>query len=128
MLWEKLVAAISNSLSGALLIPVSELLGSKAAHDVLDAARAEAVAVAKALGVALDGDGLLDRLRRAGSGSVGGTVGSTYQSLMSGRRPEVDDISGAIVELAARVGVPTPVNDLLARLVEARLEVGGIGA
>lgn len=126
MLWEKLVAAVSNSLSGALLLPVSDLLGSPKAHAILDAARAEAVAVAGAAGVAIDGGALLARLRAAGVGSVGATAGSTWQSLVSGRRPEVDDISGAIATLARQHGVATPVNDLLDQLVAARLQVAGV--
>lgn len=126
MLWEKLVVAVSNAVSGALALPVHQLLGSSAARQLLDTARREAVAVAETLGVGIDGAALLARLDAATPEGVGATAGSTYQSIVSGRRPEVDDISGALCELGRSVAVPTPVNEVLTRMVEARCEVTGL--
>ncbi|MGE0308165.1 MAG: ketopantoate reductase family protein, partial [Acidimicrobiia bacterium] len=120
------VVAISNSVSGALDLPVYDVLASASARRLLRAGREEAVAVATALGVGIDGAAMLERLEAMGSDAVGATSGSTYQSLSTGRRPEVDDISGALVQLGHDLGIPTPVNEMLALMTEARCEVAGL--
>lgn len=126
MLWEKLIVAVSNSVSGALALPVYDLLASPSAQRVLQSAREEAVAIAVTLGVGIDSQALLARLASMGPGAIGATSGSTYQSLTTGRRPEVDDISGALTVLGRQHGIPTPVNEMLALMTEARCEVAGL--
>jgi 2-dehydropantoate 2-reductase len=126
MVWSKLVAAISNSVSGALLVSVAEALQSDAVWDVLDRARAEAFDVAGALGVRLDRADMEARFAARPKQASRGTLGSTYQSLVSGRVTEVGDISGAIVEAARSVGVATPCNELLDLLVKAREELADL--
>lgn len=126
MLWEKLIVAVSNSVSGALALPVYDLLASASAQRLLHAAREEAAAIASALGVALDTSALLQRLASMGPIAIGSTPGSTYQSITSGRRPEVDDISGALTALGLQHGIPTPINEMLALMTEARCEVAGL--
>jgi 2-dehydropantoate 2-reductase len=39
---------------------------------------------------------------------------------MAGRRSEIDVINGAIPREGARLGVPTPVNDLVCALIRAK--------
>lgn len=126
MLWEKLIVAVSNSLSGALGLPVYDLLASTSAKRLLHAAREEAAAIASALGVRVDTSALLDRLASTGPEAIGATSGSTYQSIATGRRPEVDDISGALTELGRQYGIHTPINDMLNLMTEARCEVAGL--
>jgi len=126
MLWEKLIVAVSNSVSGALALPVYDLLASPSAQWILHSAREEAALIAEALGVDIDARALLQRLAAMGPDAVGSTSGSTYQSLTTGRRPEVDDISGALVLLGHDHGIPTPVNEMLAAMTEARCEVAGL--
>jgi 2-dehydropantoate 2-reductase len=122
MIWEKLVGAITNCVSGALLQPVSAVVQSESAWEIMERAREEIFAVASAIGVAVDREGLehalapRPRTRR-------GTPGSTFQSLSTGRPTEIDDISGAVVEVAARVGLSVPYNEVLALLVRAREEL-----
>jgi len=125
-LWEKLIVAVSNSVSGALALPVYDVLASPSAQRVLQSARHEAAVIAVALGVGLDAPDLLRRLASMDPGAVGATSGSTYQSLTTGRRPEVDDISGALVALGRQHGIPTPVNEMLTLMTEARCEVAGL--
>ncbi|MEE3330932.1 MAG: 2-dehydropantoate 2-reductase [Myxococcota bacterium] len=45
---------------------------------------------------------------------------SMLQDLQAGRRTEIDALSGAVVELARKHGVHTPVNHALATLIQAR--------
>ena len=51
-------------------------------------------------------------------------LGSTYQSVIRGSPTEVDFLNGEIVALGQRVGVPTPYNARLVRLVH-EVERGG---
>jgi 2-dehydropantoate 2-reductase len=119
MLWEKLIAAISNSLSGALLQPVFALMRSESAQQILQRARSEAFDIAASLGVQLDRT-RLETAFASGYPSGADTSGSTFQSLMSGRPTEVGDISGSIADAAAGMGLPAPYNTALALLVHAR--------
>lgn len=50
--------------------------------------------------------------------------GSTWQSIVRGRPSEIDYLNGEVVRLGARLGVPTPYNSHLLRLVRA-VERGG---
>jgi 2-dehydropantoate 2-reductase len=51
-------------------------------------------------------------------------VPSMLEDVRSGRRTEVDYITGALVREAERVGVPVPLHTAMYRLVKAR-EAGG---
>lgn len=126
MVWTKLIAAISNSVSGALLVSVADALRSDRVWDAMDRARAEALDVAEKLGVGLDRAELEARFGARPKTASRGTLGSTYQSLASGRVTEVADISGAIVRAAAAVGLPAPYNEMLDLLVAAREELAGL--
>jgi len=44
-------------------------------------------------------------------------ISSMLQDLLSGRRTEVDALNGAVVDIAKRIGVETPLNDTLATLL-----------
>ena len=123
MLWAKMLAAAANSVCGALLLPVSTVLRTDAAWEVLGQARAEGFAVAEAMGVTLDRSALEQALSLRHPDVLEGATGSTYQSLTTGRDDEIDDLAGAISELGRRAGVPTPVNDTLHLLVQVRRAV-----
>ncbi len=59
-------------------------------------------------------------LRRAVSGGRGGKMPSFYLDLVSGRGvTEVDALNGAVVRFGKRLGVPTPVNQLLNQVLQA---------
>jgi 2-dehydropantoate 2-reductase len=46
-------------------------------------------------------------------------MSSMLQDMLRGARTECDAINGAIVAEGRRLGIPTPVNDILWRLVQA---------
>jgi 2-dehydropantoate 2-reductase len=53
--------------------------------------------------------------------------GSTWQSATRGTPLETDLLTGEIVRLARKVGIDTPVNDLVLRLAHEQAERGGVG-
>jgi 2-dehydropantoate 2-reductase len=89
---------------------------------LLDVMR-EVVAVGRALGVALDADFADKRLVFADSLPVDMTS-SMHHDLERGNRLEVEWLSGGVVKLGAKAGVPTPANraiwDILALHAQGR--------
>ncbi|HET9579257.1 MAG TPA: 2-dehydropantoate 2-reductase [Usitatibacter sp.] len=86
----------------------------------------EAVAVGRALGVALPGDFAEQRLKFA-DGLPADMTSSMHHDLERGNRLEVEWLSGGVVKLGAKAGVPTPANravcDMLALYAQGRQAV-----
>lgn len=109
-LWEKYTFLVG--LSGATasmratIGPVREHAQTRAfLHDLMK----EAVAVGRALGVALPENYADDRLKFADS--VPGTMDSSlHHDLKNGNRLEVEWLAGGVVQLGKKAGVPTPCN------------------
>jgi 2-dehydropantoate 2-reductase len=116
--WRKLALAGSmGSLSGLLGATVGQTLA--AAPEVLHALLDEIVAVAQAEGVALD----LDETRAtalAVYADTGSHRASLAVDLAEGRRTEIDAMCLEVVRRGAAHGVPTPVTEVVGRLVSAR--------
>jgi 2-dehydropantoate 2-reductase len=68
---------------------------------------------------AANGRGLdtLEADMAAGAGSLAGGRPSLLQDVMRGRRTEIDELNGYVVEAGRRFGVPTPVNEAVVREV-----------
>ncbi len=123
-LWEKYTFLVG--LSGATasmrttIGPVREHPQTRAfLHDLMK----EAVAVGRALGVALPENYADDRLTFADS--VPGTMDSSlHHDLKNGNRLEVEWLAGGVVQLGKKVSVPTPCNravwDVLALHAQGR--------
>jgi 2-dehydropantoate 2-reductase len=105
-IWLKLVGNVAfnpiTALTGATLGQLGTL---PAMHDLLRAMFAESAAVASQLGVTFPVS--LDRRLEAGI-AVGDHKTSMLQDLEAGKRLEHECMTGAIVELAARLGVDVP--------------------
>lgn len=121
LLWAKLVGALTNAVSGALLVPVHDVLASDAAMAVVGQARAELLAVAEARGIRVEPPAFA-RPDPATSAAPR-PVGSAYQALVAGRPDEVGDTIADLAAAARQAGVPTPVCHALALLVEARRQL-----
>jgi 2-dehydropantoate 2-reductase len=119
LLWGKLAVNCGiNPLTALLRVPNGELLERPDAARVMGAAAEECARVARARGVALPyGDaaaqarGVAERTARNRS--------SMFQDILRGAPTEVDAINGAVARAGAALGVPTPVNETLWRLVRA---------
>ncbi|MBO4241293.1 ketopantoate reductase family protein [Pseudonocardia alni] len=120
MVWEKLVmnAAFSGTtcLTG---LTIGGVLDDPDAWAVARACAEEAVAVAQASGVTLQVGDPVEHVRRLG-GAIPHARPSMLLDALARHRCEVDAINGAVAREGARLGVPTPVNDTVARTVRAR--------
>jgi 2-dehydropantoate 2-reductase len=123
LLWSKLVInAAINPLSALMRVPNGELLNRPSARALMADAAREAAAVASALGQRLT---YADPVAKAEDVARRTAVNhsSMYQDVRRGAPTEIDAICGAIVAAGERLGVPTPVNRTLWRLIKALEEV-----
>jgi 2-dehydropantoate 2-reductase len=78
----------------------------------------ESVRIAAGEGVELDSNDLLDMVWKVARATKD-NKSSMLQDLERGRKTEIDAINGALVEIARRHGVASPLNELLRLLVRA---------
>lgn len=117
--WSKLVInAAINPLTALLNVPNGELLTRPKAQELSAELAAEVAAVARAQGVALTfADPVaaaLDVAKRTAA-----NFSSMLQDVQRGAQTEIDAICGAVVRAGAAAGVPTPVNDVMWKLVSS---------
>jgi 2-dehydropantoate 2-reductase len=105
-LWVKLMGnAVFNPLSALTRASLGDMAESPVLAPVVRAAMEEVDAVAARLGIAIPVS-IEQRIR--GAARVGAHKTSMLQDLESGRPLEIDAITGSVVELAGRLGVPVP--------------------
>ena len=105
-LWVKLMGnAVFNPLSALTRASLGDMAESPVLAPVVRAAMEEVDAVAARLGIAIPVS-IEQRVR--GAARVGAHKTSMLQDLESGRPLEIDAITGSVVELAGRLGVPVP--------------------
>jgi 2-dehydropantoate 2-reductase len=113
-IWDKLfINVATGALSGITRLAYGDLYQVSALRDCAVAAVTEAMAVAKARGVRTSITDPLQAWTKAGAGLPYEFKASILQTLERGVRTEVDYINGAVVQLGAQHGVPTPVNSTL---------------
>jgi 2-dehydropantoate 2-reductase len=119
LVWGKLVVnAGINALSALLRVPNGVLAATPEPRALVERAAAEAAAVAAARGVRLPyADPPAHVL--AVAQATGANRSSMLQDILRGSPTEIDAINGAVAREGRRLGVPTPVNTLLAQLVAA---------
>jgi 2-dehydropantoate 2-reductase len=118
VLWEKLVINVGiNPLTALLRVPNGALLELPYAWEVAVAAATEAQAVARAAGLNLSGDPA-ERLRQVCTATAANRS-SMLQDILAGRPTEIEALNAKVVSRGRALGLPTPVNDLLTRLMRA---------
>jgi 2-dehydropantoate 2-reductase len=117
VIWLKLSAAMCGPVAALVRARVGVLATCPPLREVIVAASDEAVAVALARGVRLDAGEARRRLEGV-LRDAAATVPSMLDDVLNGRPTEIDARSGAIAALGRQLGVPTPVNDLLHKLVK----------
>jgi 2-dehydropantoate 2-reductase len=126
MMWEKLFVNVATGAWSALTgLPYGELSIHPDVERMAIATVAEAIEVARALGLHVVTTDPSVPWRRAWEGLPYGFKASMLQSIEKGSRTEVDVIHGAVSRAGREVGVPTPINDTLwaaVRGLERRLE------
>ena len=123
MVWEKLICNVAYS--GPCTVSrrtIGEVQGSAHMWRVSSGCASEAYAVARAQGIALSFEDPVAHVRAFGA-KMPDARPSMLLDHLAGRRSEVDAINGAIPDLGAEFGVPTPYNEVVSALVRA-LEEG----
>jgi len=120
LVWGKLaVNAGINPLTALLNVPNGALVENEFLRQVMAAAAAEVAQVAAALGIQLP---YPDAAAHAAavSRATAANRSSMLQDLSRAAPTEIDAISGAVVRAGQQVGVPTPVNQLLLKLIKLK--------
>jgi 2-dehydropantoate 2-reductase len=120
LVWEKFICNVAFSGTCTLTgLTIGEVLGNPDAFKIAAGCAAEAYAVAKAKGIAVDITDPVAYVRAFGE-KIPGARPSMLLDHLAGRRSEIDVINGAVPRLGADLGVPTPVNETVVALVRAR--------
>jgi 2-dehydropantoate 2-reductase len=126
VLWRKLIVNVGiNALTAILDVPNGALIENRAAQAIVREAIAEAIRVAHAKGIALADDGAERALEVAERTAP--NISSMLADIRRGVETEIDVMNGAVVREGERLGVATPVNRTLTRLVHAlEMMTGGM--
>ena len=124
LVWSKLVVnAGINPLTGLLQKPNGFLVEERAARHLMKLAALETARVAKAQGITLPfPDGAQRALLIARETAT--NYSSMAQDVSRGAPTEIEFITGAIVGLGRKYGVPTPINDALLLLMRRHIREG----
>jgi 2-dehydropantoate 2-reductase len=117
-LWTKLILnCAGNAVTALARTSYAQAGQNELARQVMTATANEAIAVARAAGVALPP---LDLVAQAFelARNLGAATSSTAQDIQRGKRTEIDSLNGFIARRGAELGVPTPVNHTLFALVK----------
>lgn len=118
-IWDKLLVNVATgAVSGITGLAYGDLYEVSEVRDLALAAVAEAMAVAKAAGIALTITDPEQAWLRAGKGLPDDFKASMLQSLEKGSVTEIDFINGAIVRGAATHGIAAPVNTALVACIK----------
>lgn len=119
VMWDKLLVNVATGALAAITgMTYGELYALPQMEATAVAAVAEAMAVARALDIALATDDPRAPWVKAGAGLPPEFKTSMLQSLEKGRLTEIDFINGAVVRAGAATGIATPVNATLVALVK----------
>ena len=119
MVWEKLICNVA--FSGPCAVSqrtIGQVLASEELWAVAAACAREAYEIARAQDIALSFDDPAAQVRAFG-GKMPGTRPSMLLDRLAGRHSEIGFINGAMPELGARLGVPTPTNAVIGALIRA---------
>jgi 2-dehydropantoate 2-reductase len=120
LVWEKFICNVAFSGTCTLTgLTIGEVLANPDAFRIAAGCAAEAYAVAKAKGIAVDIADPVEYVRAFGQ-KIPGARPSMLLDHLARRRSEIDVINGAVPRVGAEVGVPTPVNETVVALVRTR--------
>ncbi len=118
LIWTKLLVNVGiNALGAITLLTNGQLLEYEETESLQAAVVQEGAAVAKAKGIEFMVDDILEHVRGVALGTYSNKA-SMRQDIERGARTEVLAINGAIVAAGKELGIPTPVNETLTKLVK----------
>ena len=116
--WSKLALNVCTLPTSAVLrFTADQLVADANVRELMREILAEAVAVANARDIPLDFDERWAKITDILTRAVGGKA-SRLQDVESKRRTEIDVINGAVAEMGAEAGIPTPYNETMTLLVK----------
>lgn len=117
LMWGKLVVnSAINALSAIYRVPNGWLVENPETRALMSAAAQETANVANALGITLPYHDPAARAIQVATATAS-NKSSTLQDVLRGAPTELDRINGAVVREGKRLGVPTPVNEQLLRVM-----------
>lgn len=118
ILWWKFMINVGlNQVSAILGAPYSVFQRSQVAKELIESAMMEVITVAKAAGVNLSEEDIQDFYSFLPSLSPDGKT-SMLQDVEAKRKTEVEMFAGKVIELGKKYGIPTPVNQILYKLIK----------
>jgi 2-dehydropantoate 2-reductase len=125
-IWAKMVfLATFSGLTGLARLPIGPIRDDPETRALYEAGLAEALAVARANGIALPEDFVRRTLARTDQ-LPAAMKSSLLHDLENGRRLELPWLSGAIVRMGRELGIPTPVHAFITTAL--KLHVDGAGS
>lgn len=119
LIWDKLFTNVSlSAITGVLQVPIGFIAADEYAWSMTVTLIKEALAVAKAMGLAFNEQEVIEKVRAISINSPEGKT-SIYADLKAGRRTEVNTISGAVVRVAEKTGVDVPTHRMVVNMVHA---------
>ncbi|HEY7286695.1 MAG TPA: 2-dehydropantoate 2-reductase [Vicinamibacterales bacterium] len=120
--WTKFTRlSVLSGMTAVTRSPLGVIVNDPELFAMLKAAVAEAVAVAKARGVAVRGD-MIEDVARAYQALPYETKASMLVDLENGRRLELPWLSGAVARIGREVGVPTPIHSFIAAVLRPHVD------
>lgn len=117
LMWGKLVVnSAINALTAIYRVPNGYLVENPETRALMSAAAQETANVANALGIQLPYSDPAARAIQVAAATAT-NKSSTLQDILRGAPTELDRINGAVVREGKRLGVPTPVNEQLMRVM-----------
>jgi 2-dehydropantoate 2-reductase len=117
LMWGKLVVnSAINALTAIYRKPNGWLVENPEARALMSAAAQETANVARALGIPLPYTDPVERAMQVAAATAS-NKSSTLQDVLRGAPTELDRINGAVVREGKRLGIPTPVNERLMRVL-----------
>jgi 2-dehydropantoate 2-reductase len=117
-LWKKLVLNCTyNAISALSRARYGRIVRDPGTRILLTRAAAETVAVANAAGIKIDLEEQIAAGLKLGE-IMPDALSSTAQDIARGKRTEIDSLNGYVASLGEKLGVPTPVNYTLYKLVK----------
>lgn len=119
LLWGKLlINAGINPLTALLQVKNGALLEIPEASEIMRDAVLEALHVAQRAGIKIEFPDAIEKVRAVAK-LTAANISSMRQDIMKGKLTEIDAICGAVVREGEKLGVDTPVNRTLLRLIHS---------
>lgn len=116
-IWKKLILNAATLPTAALTgLTAGALSDSEQMWPVVERIAREASSVAIALGLKIDPEERVERIRATLAGAGGGKA-SMLQDTEAHRKTEIEVINAAVARAGASTGTPTPLNDLMVSMI-----------